>query len=116
MSEWKNVTDTFSEKQRHYRNTYLEICEVMDDAIEISVFRAQEQSEIYVSFGKMYGITYANNENVEQVYRQMKNELKEEYLKNKEPSDDFIDSFAKKYKLQIENSLFDEEVLMEMFF
>ena len=32
MKEWKNVTDSFSEEQRHYKNTYMEICEVFDEA------------------------------------------------------------------------------------
>ena len=25
MNEWKNVTEFFSEKERHYKDTYLEI-------------------------------------------------------------------------------------------
>lgn len=29
MESWKNVANTFSEKRRHYMNTYLETCEVM---------------------------------------------------------------------------------------
>ncbi len=28
MNQWIDVTNTFSESQRHYKNTYLEICEV----------------------------------------------------------------------------------------
>ena len=28
---WKNVTVTFSDEQRHYKNIYLEICEVYDE-------------------------------------------------------------------------------------
>lgn len=39
MCNWVNVTDTFTEEQRHYRNTYLEICEVLDDKIEVSFFQ-----------------------------------------------------------------------------
>ncbi len=27
MNQWINVTNTFSESQRHYKNTCLEICE-----------------------------------------------------------------------------------------
>ena len=34
MKEWKNVTDSFSEEQRHYKNTYMEICEVYDEVVE----------------------------------------------------------------------------------
>lgn len=37
MESWKNVTNTFSEKRRHYRNTYLEICEAYDEAMEVFI-------------------------------------------------------------------------------
>lgn len=40
MGNWRNVTNTFSEERRHYSNTYLEICEVYDEAVEVSVFSA----------------------------------------------------------------------------
>ena len=36
--QWRNVTEEFSEDQRHYKNTYLEICEVMGEDLEISLF------------------------------------------------------------------------------
>ena len=63
MESWKNVTNTFSEKRRHYRNTYLEICEVYDEAVEVSVFSSESQPyEIYVSYGRMYGVIYSNAE------------------------------------------------------
>lgn len=38
MNQWVDVTDTFSESRRHYRNTYLEICEVLNEEVEISLF------------------------------------------------------------------------------
>ena len=51
MSEWKNVTDTFSEEERHYNGKYLEIDEVYDDVIEVSVFSAvDEPYEIYFTY------------------------------------------------------------------
>ena len=57
------MTNTFSEKSRHYMNTYLEICEVYDEAVEVSVFSSESQPyEIYVSYGRMYGIIYSNAE------------------------------------------------------
>ena len=40
MGNWRNVTNTFSEERRHYSNTYLEICEVYDEAVEVGVFSA----------------------------------------------------------------------------
>ena len=52
MGIWRNMTDTFSEERRHYSNTYLEICEVYDEAVEVSIFSADNnQYEIYVSYG-----------------------------------------------------------------
>ena len=60
MNEWVNVTDSFSESQRHYKNTYLEICEVFDEVVEVSLFSSEKDPyEIYFSFGIMYGIVYA---------------------------------------------------------
>ena len=51
MSEWKNVTDTFSEEERHYNGKYLEIDEVYDDVVEVSVFSAlDEPYEIYFTY------------------------------------------------------------------
>lgn len=48
MSERKNVTGTFSEEERHYNGKYLEIDEVYDDVVEVSVFSAvDEPYEIY---------------------------------------------------------------------
>ena len=50
MKEWVNVTETFSERQRHYKNVYLEICEVCDEKVEVSLFSSEEDSyEIYFS-------------------------------------------------------------------
>ena len=63
MGIWRNMTDTFSEERRHYSNTYLEICEVYDEAVEISVFSAVNNPyKIYVSYGAMYGIIYCSRE------------------------------------------------------
>ena len=44
MNEWVNVTDSFSESQRHYKNTYLEICEVFDEVVEVSLFSSHMKS------------------------------------------------------------------------
>lgn len=63
MMKWENKTETFTEEQRHYRNTYLEICEVYDNTVEVNLFSAVDQLyEIYVSYGRMYGIVYAEKE------------------------------------------------------
>ena len=116
MAEWKNVTNHFTEEERHYRGTYLEICEVMDDEIEVSWFSSDDDNEpgqIYMSFGIMYGISYVSNADAEAQRDEMKREIAEEHEQNNEPSSDFINSFAAKYKLTIENSLFNETELME---
>ena len=116
MKQWVNVTNTFSEEQRHYKDTYLEICEVFDEVVEISLFSTikDEPYEIYFSFGVMYGIVYAEKEDAYERRVQMKLDLEEEYRNNKEPSDKFINSFSQKYDVCLPNdALFDEDVLME---
>ncbi|GAB1475486.1 hypothetical protein MASR2M70_03180 [Bacillota bacterium] len=56
MYNWENVTDFFSEEDRHYKNTYMEINEVYDEVVEVSLFSSEDGIyEIYFSYGKMYG-------------------------------------------------------------
>ena len=114
---WKNVTDTFTENQRYYKNTYMEICEVYDEVIEVSLFSSEEDLyEIYVSFGKMYGIVYADKEDAALKREAIKKELEQEYQKHKEPTGEFINIFAEKYKLCLPNDLFfDMDDLFGMF-
>ena len=96
MKQWVNVTNTFEESQRHYKNTYLEICEVLDETVEVSLFSSVDNSyEIYFSFGIMYGIVYAKEEDAYEKREQMKTDLEQEYRKNNEPSEGFINSFEK---------------------
>ena len=98
--KWKNVTDTFSEGERHYNGKYLEICEVYDEKIEVSLFSAPDgQYEIYFSFGIFYGIIYVDKEKATALRQEIKAAIIEEYKANKEPTDGFIDSFAKKYEV-----------------
>lgn len=117
MNEWVNVTDSFSESQRHYKNTYLEICEVFDEVVEVSLFSSEKDPyEIYFSFGIMYGIVYAGEGEAYEKREQMKSDLEQEYRKNKEPSNEFIDSFAEKYDVCLPSDvLFNEEALMGAF-
>jgi hypothetical protein len=37
MDQGADVTSTFSESQRHYKNTYLEICKVFDEVVYQSI-------------------------------------------------------------------------------
>lgn len=109
MRNWRNVTESFSENERHYKNLYLEIDEVYDEIIEVSLFSSQEDLyEIYVSFGSMYGIIYAKVEEADSKREEVKAELVREYKKNKEPTSEFINEFAEKYKMCLPNDiLFD---------
>ena len=116
MAEWRDVTDTFSEDERHYNGTYMEKCEVLGDDIEVSYFSpdtSDRQGELYVSFGIMYGISYVDDSDAESQREQMKKEIEKEHEKNNKPSGAFINSFCRKYDLTITNSLFDETALME---
>ena len=82
MGIWRNVTDTFSEERRHYSNTYLEICEVYDEAVEVSIFSADNnQYEIYVSYGIMYGIIYCSQEEAYEKFEEIKRVLEKDYVR-----------------------------------
>ena len=43
INAWQHLK-FFSESRRHYKNTYLEICEVLDEVLEISLFSSVEIS------------------------------------------------------------------------
>lgn len=106
MDKWKNVTQSFSEAERHYKDCYLEIDEVYDEAIEVSLFSSQKGPyEIYVSYGCMYGIIYAEAEKAELKREEVKRELEKEYQKHKEPTDEYINEFAQKYDLCMPNDV-----------
>ena len=109
MEKWKDVTDSFSEKERHYNNTYLEIDEVYDDVVEVSLFSSKEGPyEIYISYGILYGIVYAEAENAYAKREEIKAELEAEYNKRPEPTDEFINAFCRKHKVCMPNDiLFD---------
>lgn len=107
MYKWEDVTNTFSEKARHYKNTYLEIDEVYDEVVEVSLFSSKDDLyEIYVSYGIMYGIIYVEEEKAHAKREEIKTELAKEYDKHKEPTDEFINSFCKKHKVCMPNDIF----------
>lgn len=113
--KWRDVTNTFSEKRRHYRNTYLEICEVYNEELEVSVFSSVDDPyEIYVSYGKMYGIIYCEEKEAYAKFEEIKQVLETAYKESKEPSDDFINRFAKKYDLCLpDDVVFDSDALFD---
>ena len=107
MKRWKNVTETFSDKQRHYKSLYLETCEVFDEILEVSLFSSTVDSyEIYFSYGIFYGIIYVEKENAVEKYKTVKKELKLEYCQHKEPTAEFINEFAKKNKVALPSDIF----------
>lgn len=116
MYKWKDVTEFFLEDERYYNDTYLEIDEVYDEIIEVSLFSSETGLyEIYFSFGIMYGIIYVEAEKADSKREEVKKELAEEYQKHKEPESEFIDQFCKKHKVSLPNDiLFDASGLFEI--
>ena len=107
MNKWVDVTNTFSESERHYKNLYLELCEVFDDVVELSLFSCPEGPyEIYFTYDIFYGIVYVEATVAHEKRNEIKKELEMEYCKNKQATSDFINSFAAKYDVQLPNDIF----------
>lgn len=115
--EWKNVTEHFTEEERHYNGKYLEIDEVYDDVVEVSLFSSNDDIyEIYISFDIMCGIIYTEKENAHDLRDEIKEVLAKEYRTNREPTDKFIEKFSNKYEISIPNDLFfDAKNLFNLF-
>jgi len=115
MNTWKNVTGFFSEDDRHFKNTYMEISEVYDEKIEVSLFSTTDGlHEIYFSFDIMFGIIYIEREKADSERQVVKNELLEEYQKHNEPTSEFIKMFCEKHKVCIPNDIFfDDSSLLD---
>ncbi len=115
--EWKNVTKHFTEEERQYNGKYLEIDEVYDDVVEVSLFSAKDDIyEIYISFGIICGIIYVEKENAHNLHEEIKEVLANEYRINKEPTDEFINRFSNKYEISIPDDLFfDAKNLFDLF-
>jgi len=106
MNKWVDVTNSFSEKARHYKNLYMEINEVYGD-IEVSLFSCKEGPfEIYFSYDFFYGIIYVEAAMAHKKRNEIKKVLEKEYRKNKKPTSDFINDFAKKYEVALPNDIF----------
>jgi len=115
LGKWTNVTETFSENQRYYSNTYLEICEVYKEQLEVSLFSSEVESyEIYFSYGRLYGIIYVEKKDAVLKYEEVKKELELNYHQHKEPTDIFINEFCEKHKVCMPNDIFfDASALFE---
>jgi hypothetical protein len=109
MNKWVDVTSSFSEESRHYKDLYMEINEVYDGVVEVSLFSCEEGSyEIYFSYGRFYGIIYVDEINAHEKRDEIKKELETEYRKNKKVTDAFINDFAVKHDVQMPSDiLFD---------
>lgn len=115
--KWIDKTDYFDERQ--WKDKYLEICEVLDDRIEVNLYSCDDISnyEIYVSYGVMYGIIYVHKDKAASLREEIKELIYNDYLKNgyskDMPTDEFINGFYKKYNIQIPYDIFfDESDLM----
>ena len=107
MKSWSNVTGTFSDEQRHYKNMYLETCEVFDDLLEVSLFSSiVDLYDIYFSYGKFYGIIYVEKDSAVEKYKTVKNELELEYRQHKDPTTTFINEFAEKNRVSLPNDIY----------
>ena len=106
--EWKDVTDTFSDGERHWNRRYLEICEVAYEHIECSLFSCKEDEwEIYVNYGIMYGVSYVLADKAQDQRDRMKKAIEKEFERSgMEPSEDFVNSFAKEFHLDVMNAFF----------
>ena len=111
--KWIDKTNTFEE--RKWKDKYLEICEVLDDKIEVNLYSCKDINnyEIYVSYGVMYGIVYTHKDNAENLRKEIKKVIYEDYIKNgyseDMPTDEFINKFHKKYNIQIPSDIFFDE-------
>ena len=107
MSKWVDVTNSFNERERHYKNLYLEVNEVYDDVVEVSLFSCKEGPyEIYFTYDFFYGIVYVEAAIAHEKRNKIKKELEMEYNKNKKPTSDFINNFAAKYDVKLPHDIF----------
>ena len=107
MTQWVDVTNSFSEKERHFKNLYMEMNKVYDDVIELSLFSCLEGPfEIYFSYDIFYGIIYVEAITAHEKYNEIKKELEIEYNKNKQPTSAFINDFTAKYNVQLPLDIF----------
>lgn len=115
--KWIDKTDEF--EKRKWKDKYLEICEILDDKIEVNLYSRDDINnyEIYVSYGIMYGIVYVHKDKAKKLREEIKELIYNDYVKNgyseDMPTDEFINNFGKKYNIQIPSDIFfDEEEFM----
>jgi len=68
-NSWRDVTDCFSESQRHYRGTYMEMDEVYNESVEVSLFSAPMSGDTAVQEGGASSGILINTESSKVVYQ-----------------------------------------------
>lgn len=108
--EWKDVTNYFSEKQRHYNGKYLELDLVIDNIAEIQLYRVINTSEfpgkyeIFVNLGDRYGSLYKDDPY--ETFEAIKKELYDESFKENKFSHEFYSKLSKKYGISFPTDAF----------
>lgn len=121
---WKDVTSSFSEQRRHYKDTYLEVDEIYGEGkntIEVSLFSSETSPyEIFIQYGIMYGVVYTDKKSGFKLREEIKEALQKEYDRTKQhaPSKEFINAFGEKYGICIPNDTFfnfDMDAMLDAF-
>ena len=109
--EWISRIDYFSLEDRHYKDSFLEICEVYDDKVEVDLFSREDPNdwEIYIIFGYMTGLVKTSKDKEAKKREEIKKALIEEYKKNESPSDEFVKKFEKEFNFEWQEP-FDDSV------
>lgn len=107
--EWRDITNNYSEKSRHYNGKYLEKSLLLDEEMEIQLYKVIESGfdydyEIFVNHEKFYGSTYPDDPYT--TYEKMKDDLYNESFKKNRYSKKFINEFIEKYKIGIASDSF----------
>ena len=103
--KWIDKTDTFEE--RCWKKRYLEICEVLDEKIEVNLYSCDDINnyEIYVSYGVMYGIVYVHKDKAIELREEIKDLIYNDYIKNgyskDMPTDEFIRDFPRAMAMRL---------------
>lgn len=117
---WTDITDTFSEKSRHYNNTYLRQCIIANgEMVELTIFEdvEGEADKIFAKYAQMYGVIHINREKTDETFDNAKRDIEEEISKNgDDPDEDFINDFAQKYELDIFNSYYSSDAIRKSLF
>lgn len=84
--EWKDITNYFSEKQRHYNGKYLVVDYILDEEIEVQLYEVEEEwfdyeYEIFVNSDPFYGSTYQDKDFYEMIEATKKDIYEESFKK-----------------------------------